>query len=1109
MEKMRKFVIGFLSIAFSLSLGLGFASCAKEKEDRPSVDYIIPDYNLTVPQSIAMTLGDETTIVPVYDEREGINLTFISADPSIVSVTAQGELSAMKVGSTSITVRYGEKSVQTSVSVSLSDKLPRLQYLEDFEKGVNIAYNDTYSFFPEVYFNGKTFADAEATYSLEDPTIGSFDAAGVFTPSKKGSTTLTIQATWRGVTCDDMTAIVRLNVVDAVDLFVNDGAKDSFTLYTLKSFGGEDFETETPFNVTAKVNGESVVPTIEILSGADTITYKNDEITAVKEGEAKIKVTIQTEGGAVTRIYDVSVVLPTLEYEQTLDFSAADGELPVEELFWSGAEIVKAYQGDRVLTVENNQVLGVTPNILGGISDPNVDPDDIRLGETKIVVYTEKAARVLTLKAYTKLIDEASDLYDLALSSQNELVDNGLINGYFGLACDVVCDETFVPTSHEDSLMDNADGGFYGVFNGNGYQLKVPTYKKGGLFGRIGRAYICNLSVTFNEQEEGDSETAGFAYALGNGKWSRRTVFENVEIVYNGLGKATENGNASFVLANRAPAWFTLRNTVIWIDQATTGRSAALLAAGSDFGFDANNNSFINVFENTYVVTESDLPMLESSRAKCWAQNDQKTENVYLNLFRAKNTKHLSSSEIYRENVEYASFTSSTVWEVRNGIPTWKGKSPAEYAQILMDGVALNQFTSLQDGDKGAITLFVGSEQLTNWTYNVQSATQSVAVSQNGELTAMARGEAVLEVLYGLDGENQTKTYQIVVTLPIKNLEIKEFSAYDGTIDWSFIGNEEIISVKQGTTVLTADKENGTLKGVVPNITAGSNTGEAAFSNADANPQDRKVSPVTVTVETSGGLYYLEITAYTRVITTVEQLSTFNLSNTDTDFLKTASDGVRTIDGYFLLGNDITSDSFVNAHEYVGETSWSTTTHGFRGVFDGNGHTITVSSSAKGLFGAMTRAYVKNAKFVFTETATSGSIGLVRWMPAEFYSRRCYMEDVTITVNGFGASNTNGTNSAAIAYGLGNNITFANVTVNVNYAMGVATNKTTGILANYLRGNPSDLAITVVESEKSNAPLIYSKSVSTGKEIFYWASNDGKTANDANKVLASAIRRVK
>ena len=343
-------------------------------------------------------------------------------------------------------------------------------------------------------------------------------------------------------------------------------------------------------------------------------------------------------------------------------------------------------------------------------------------------------------------------------------------------------------------------------------------------------------------------------------------------------------------------------------------------------------------------------------------------------------------------------------------------------------------------------------------------------------------------------------------------LSIDEFSAYDGTIDWSFIGDETIVSATQGTTVLAADKANGTLKGVVPSISSGSYTGADAFSNSSAEPQNRKVSPVSVTVETSGGVYYIDVMAYTRVITTVDQLSMFDLTNTDNDFVKTDASRYRTIDGYFLLGNDITSDSFVNAHEYVNTDNnvWGNNNlrwHGFRGVFDGNGHTVTVPSSAKGLFGAMTRAYVKNVKFVFTETATSGSMGLTYWMSGAAWSQRCSLTDVTITVNGFGASNADGLKSAAIANQMGPNLTFTNVEVNVNYATGVAANKTTGILANMTTGDLS-VAVTVVESETSGAPLAYNKS-NNGTETFYWASNDGKTADSSNKIIASAIRQVK
>jgi hypothetical protein len=256
--------------------------------------------------------------------------------------------------------------------------------------------------------------------------------------------------------------------------------------------------------------------------------------------------------------------------------------------------------------------------------------------------------------------------------------------------------------------------------------------------------------------------------------------------------------------------------------------------------------------------------------------------------------------------------------------------------------------------------------------------------------------------------------------------------------------------------------------------------------------------------------------AYTRVITTVDQLSMFDLSNTDNDFLKTGTDNARTIEGYFLLGADLMSDNFVNTHECIdkGSTASQDIHKAFRGVFDGNGHTISVPMSDKGLFGSIIRGYIKNVNFVFTETSTSGSVGLAYWMSAEKWSQRNAMSDVTITVNDFGASNTDGNKSAAIAFCFRTtNNSFTNVTVNVNYAEGVATSKTTGILGIARASTSNDISVTVVESVATAIPLLTNINIVsmdlTNLRETSWASNDGKTAGTTNFVLASATRTVK
>jgi hypothetical protein len=171
--------------------------------------------------------------------------------------------------------------------------------------------------------------------------------------------------------------------------------------------------------------------------------------------------------------------------------------------------------------------------------------------------------------------------------------------------------------------------------------------------------------------------------------------------------------------------------------------------------------------------------------------------------------------------------------------------------------------------------------------------------------------------------------------------------------------------------------------------------------------------------------------------------------------------------------------------------------------------------SDKGLFGSISRGCIKNVNFVFTETATSGSVGLTYWMSTETaWSRRVALSDVTITVNGFGASNANGNTSAALAFCFrAVHHSFTNVTVNVNYAEGVAESKTTGILGIARAEGSTDVNVTVVESVATSIPLMSNINIVTqdvtNLRHTCWASNDGVTAEGMNIVLASAVRKVK
>ena len=99
-------------------------------------------------------------------------------------------------------------------------------------------------------------------------------------------------------------------------------------------------------------------------------------------------------------------------------------------------------------------------------------------------------------------------------------------------------------------------------------------------------------------------------------------------------------------------------------------------------------------------------------------------------------------------------------------------------------------------------------------------------------------------------------------------------------------------------------------------------------------------------IDSRGNVLFLNVTPATEVITTAEQFkSIFNLSTNNERCVNRGSFYSCTVDGYYVLGNDIDMTGVTLDHNLVCAYDSSTTVSafgvGFYGTFDGNGYTIS------------------------------------------------------------------------------------------------------------------------------------------------------------------------
>ena len=453
----------WLVASIMLAATVAFAACGGEDSEKEKE-------TLTLDKTeISMLVADETTIEATYEERDGQTLVFVSSDEAVVSVTADGKVTANKKGTATITATYGNATATCAVNVSLGSMFPELQLTEIEGDSVSVMTGDTLNFASQVAFNGKNFTDATVEYSVDNAEIASISTAGVLTPIKVGATNVTVTATWRGETGATLSKTVAVTVMNNVSVYVNDGTSNEIVLYTAASFCGQTYATESPFVAHAFENGTEKTCVVDFADGSEQIvTFADGKITAVGAGETVATISfVSADNQTYSEEITVKVLLPEYTYGTPVNFSAADGYLPLADIFGTeNVTIISASEGETALTLDSNRITSIVAS-------------KTEILEKAVVLTTAEGKVNVVLKVYTKVLTQAADLlvFDLATAETK-------IYGTYLLGNDIDA-STIAANTHKG--ITNASTpitgvGFGGVFDGNGKTLKF-NFNTVGLFG--------------------------------------------------------------------------------------------------------------------------------------------------------------------------------------------------------------------------------------------------------------------------------------------------------------------------------------------------------------------------------------------------------------------------------------------------------------------------------------------------------------------------------------------------------------------------------------------------------------------------------------------------
>ena len=235
-----------------------------------------------------------------------------------------------------------------------------------------------------------------------------------------------------------------------------------------------------------------------------------------------------------------------------------------------------------------------------------------------------------------------------------------------------------------------------------------------------------------------------------------------------------------------------------------------------------------------------------------------------------------------------------------------------------------------------AITPVYAEDDLSDLVVQYTSNNENAVIVENGEIFAKGAGVAMVTAKIG------TRTDTFSVSVASENQDIL-MTDTKWSLDMSLPTGYAVTDITCNGESWGSDLTNLAISDTLVSDTTqhGETTVTVAFTDADSQAH-------TMT---------LPVTLVTKAISTVSDLSTIRITDKNN----------QTINGYYILAQDITSASAINSSNVRGE-ALNIDNAGFRGTFDGRGYSISAPAGAGGIFGTLgVNSVVKNTTFTCTK----------------------------------------------------------------------------------------------------------------------------------------------
>ena len=916
-----------------------------------------PTLSLTSSE-MTMDLYEETHL---YAQTENITeqIKWSSSDESVVSVNDGLLTAGGKTGTAVIRAEANGKSDTCNITVQ-AKSLPVLS-VSDENVTLNKNFPDEeFAVTPKLVYNGHDITSGyEFHWTLAESAEQGIaniadgqNGTALFTPLGTGTTRYQVYVTFGGTL---LFSDVFVEVIELEQVFLVNGLMPEQGRYSvqLQTWGGTDQctpEVQTYNLLSGQKQALSVVWTLE--EGSDCLQVSGGTFTALDSGTAKVRGRC---AGYDDILVDVEVVKPQYQLAgdpsyvfetksqaaQSFSFASADLVGTVKDVWYDNVSVLQEY---------NEETHSLT---LNGSAFPQ---EAAKLGAQTLTIETDKVLYNVPFTLYTRIIRQASELD--ALSAEAAVPGKtALYDGYYVLGADIeYTGSGNILAGSNTAYLDGNQYGFTGVFDGNGHVISgfSSTTPYTSFFGITLHAKGVVRNVAFTDVSLGNTASVICVSLYG--------TLENIYIRFDSVESSTNS--SALCSAWQSGATPSIVNcfcdySAFMLDAPnyypTTKQysSTHTVYCVADGDYKKINNG-ASVLNGTHYATYQDL-MNDAAMQRTIGGWDNEFWNVELDV--------PFPVQLYGSIVE----DSSRPIRVNNTTETIDGQ---QYI-VVYDGEELT--LDLESYRYLAVRL---SQEMTEKSFKVSGFTVTIPLRDSVE--GGVAGTYSFEI-YSLFDEDNHLTVNIQVREAV-NVLYNDGKTYEFDLD--ILIDEDAAEGEKTAMVNEAVKAEITLPGdygTIHKVLLG--TQELTdFSNISLSG-----NLLTIWAKQFGTTVYGE--NQLRILTekdNVEYLIVVNLLLIskriyDAEDLAAvtgyAYQGGYVWDGYFVLENDIDwsdgGDLFASKDAYGGDEGMAEegVSYGFKGVFDGRGHTIIgydANTHLGGFFGSTlgTGSIVKNVSFV-------------------------------------------------------------------------------------------------------------------------------------------------